>query len=109
MTYNDVFKENAMIAADILEIQKRTHRIFSEMQQRSIKLSLLLHERKGMTMSDVQYELGYKFRSGAVNICARFVEEFPDKYEVVPNGNSTIIKVKDDFKRNHPEQILSLI
>ena len=88
---HDIFKENAQIAADILEIQKRTPRIFSEMQQRSIKLSKLLYERKCMTMTDVQNELRYKFRSGAINICNRFIDEFPGKYDIVPYQNTTMI------------------
>lgn len=88
--------------ADIIQIQRRTPYILSEMEQRSVKVSTEIQRKGKLSLTEIQQICGYKFRSGAAKLADRFVKEFPHKYEIIKGSggrDSTYLKLKDDYQR----------
>jgi len=97
---------------DIVEIQRRTPRIFSTMEQRSIKISGQLAQSRSMTISEIQRCGGYKYYSSALKMANRLCSGFPEKYEIVEGNNrysSTVLRIKPDYQRTGLVRELSYI
>jgi len=97
---------------DIVEIQRRTPRIYSTMEQRSIKISGQLAVSHSMTISEIQRCGGYKYYSSALKMANRLCSSFPEKYEIVEGNNrysSTILRIKPDYQRTGLAYRLSYI
>ncbi|WNY28314.1 hypothetical protein MmiEs2_04990 [Methanimicrococcus stummii] len=96
---------------DILSTQKRSSRIFSPLEQRSVKITRILAEKKSMTMSEIQSEAEYQYRSGAVKLAERLCQDFPHKYEIIKGkgNNTTILKLTDDYQRTTPQPKISYV